>query len=215
MKLSAGYYHSLGLKSDGGMVAWGYNGIGQTDVPAGLNNIKQLEGGYYHTVVLKHDGTVVGFGDTINNGKPAKVPVNLINVKKIAAGMYHSLALKNDSTITAWGDTSFNCSIIPFGLKNVLDISSGAGSQHNFALYKLSVATEVVNGIISNSFFVKKGDNIRITYQAQDGYSLDYILVNGNKIYDSTNGYTLRNLSSYQHIKAVFISIKVISANSG
>jgi hypothetical protein len=36
--LAAGAYHSLALKADGTVVAWGSNGDGQTDVPAGLAN---------------------------------------------------------------------------------------------------------------------------------------------------------------------------------
>ncbi len=32
--LAAGWHHSLGLKADGSIVAWGYNGYGQTNVPA-------------------------------------------------------------------------------------------------------------------------------------------------------------------------------------
>jgi alpha-tubulin suppressor-like RCC1 family protein len=37
--IAAGYYHSLALKSDGTVVAWGYNYEGETNVPAGLTNV--------------------------------------------------------------------------------------------------------------------------------------------------------------------------------
>ena len=32
--VAAGGYHSLGLKADGSIVAWGYNSYGQSDVPS-------------------------------------------------------------------------------------------------------------------------------------------------------------------------------------
>ena len=35
--VAAGGYHSLALKSDGTVVAWGYNYFGQSTVPAGAN----------------------------------------------------------------------------------------------------------------------------------------------------------------------------------
>ncbi|MCK4512453.1 hypothetical protein KAW64_11980, partial [bacterium] len=32
--VAAGWYHGLGLKGDGSIVAWGDNGVGQCDVPS-------------------------------------------------------------------------------------------------------------------------------------------------------------------------------------
>ena len=64
--ISAGYYHTVGLKKDGTVVATGCNtfGIisGQCDV-SGWKDIIAISAGDHHTVGLKADGTVVATGD--------------------------------------------------------------------------------------------------------------------------------------------------------
>jgi len=52
----------VGLKSDGIVVAVGWNGYGQCNV-GNWTDIVQVTVGNYHTVGLKSDGTVVAVGD--------------------------------------------------------------------------------------------------------------------------------------------------------
>ena len=54
--------HTVGLKSDGTVVATGKNEDGQCDV-SGWRNIVVVAAGTRHTVGLKSDGTVVVTGD--------------------------------------------------------------------------------------------------------------------------------------------------------
>ena len=49
----------MALKADGTVVAWGDNGEGQADVPAGLTDVIAIAAGLSHSVALKSDGTVV------------------------------------------------------------------------------------------------------------------------------------------------------------
>lgn len=127
--ISAGYAHSLALKSDGTVWTWGWNHYGQlgtggaipgsdSNVPAkivGLTGMTAVAAGGYHSLALKNDGTVKAWGHNnygqLGNGvtlpgSDSSSPVtvsSLTNVKAIAAGGYHSLALKNDGTVWAWG----------------------------------------------------------------------------------------------------------------
>ncbi|MDB6024943.1 MAG: hypothetical protein JWM68_1166 [Verrucomicrobiales bacterium] len=136
--IAAGGSHSLALKSNTTVVAWGRSSEGQTNVPAGLTNVIAVAGGAFHSLALKSDGTVVAWG---NNGVgQTNVPVDLSNVVAIAGGYYHSLALKSDGTVVAWGagtiDNGFpyqaGQSIIPAGLSDVVAIA--AGTYHSLAL---------------------------------------------------------------------------------
>jgi hypothetical protein len=51
-EVGAGDFHSLALKSDGTVVAWGDNSSGQATVPAGLSGVTQVAAGGYHSLAL-------------------------------------------------------------------------------------------------------------------------------------------------------------------
>ena len=59
--ISAGYSHTVGLKSDGTVVAVGKNADGQCNVSE-WTDIVAISAGSIHTVGLKSDGTVVVVG---------------------------------------------------------------------------------------------------------------------------------------------------------
>jgi hypothetical protein len=50
--IAAGYYHTLALRSNGTVVAWGYNNDGQTAVPAWFSNVGAIAAGAYHSLVV-------------------------------------------------------------------------------------------------------------------------------------------------------------------
>lgn len=133
--VAAGANHSLALRSDGTVLAFGLNDVGQlgnstnnnTDtanptptVVPDLSGVIALAAGSNHSLALRSDGTVVAFGQnflgqlgtatnsgsTAPNPTPAVVP-GLTDVVAIAAGFSHSLALKNDGTVLAFGSNEF------------------------------------------------------------------------------------------------------------
>ena len=101
--VAAGWFHSLALRQDGTLIAWGYDYRAQATVPG-------LERGDRHrgrrrsqpgtqpeepaVLVLGDDG----YGQTT-------VPADLSGdeVVAVAAGASHSLALKQDGTVVGWG----------------------------------------------------------------------------------------------------------------
>lgn len=126
--IDAGRDHSLALKSDGTVWAWGRNNNGQigdgtTEPPAlavqvgigvsGFSNIIAVSGGEFHSIALKSDGTVWVWGSnlygTIGNGAAGGnqlLPVqntNITGVSQITAGFNFNVALKPDGTVFAWG----------------------------------------------------------------------------------------------------------------
>ena len=76
--------HSLALRSDGTVVAWGSDYFGQARVPAGLTGVTAIAAGGSHSLALRADGTVVAWG--VNRFGQTRVPAGLTGVTAIAAG---------------------------------------------------------------------------------------------------------------------------------
>ena len=128
---AGGWAHIVALKSDGTVVVWGDNSVGQLDMPPNLDSVVAVAAGGNHTVALKGDGTVVAWGE--NFFGQLNVPLDLSNVVAIAATEHHSLALKRDGTLAAWGQRYFGGDITPpAGLTNVIAIA--ASGPRNLAL---------------------------------------------------------------------------------
>ena len=156
--VSPGAAHSLAVRSNGTVVAWGRGmtndpnagaDYGQAIVPPGLSNVAGVFGGYLHSLALRSNGTVVAWGAGATTNDPtssvdfgqAMVPPGLSNVMAVSAGLVHNLALLSNRTVVAWGaGTTYDPSnfvhsgqsIVPPGLSNVVAVS--AGGIHSLAL---------------------------------------------------------------------------------
>jgi len=124
--VAAGWGHSLALKNNGSVVAWGSNGGGQTAVPAGLTGVKAIGAGSYFSLAVASDGSVVAWGD--NGAGQTDVPPGLSGVAAVAAGSDFAVALLEDGTVTAWGSSSFGKTDVPVGLNDVVQISANSAS---------------------------------------------------------------------------------------
>jgi alpha-tubulin suppressor-like RCC1 family protein len=122
--VAAGNEHSMALKEDGSVWAWGVNVDGE-----------------------------FGNGTTTNSLVPVQGPA-LTNVSAIAVGNFHSIALRSDGTVWAWGNDTMNelgngmicpppagasCrSTVPVrvsNLANITAISAGGGiANHSLAI---------------------------------------------------------------------------------
>ena len=72
--IAAGNAHSVALKSDGTVVAWGRNVEGQTTIPADLSGVTAIAAGGDFTMALKDNGQVVAVGTTTPMVKPLPLP---------------------------------------------------------------------------------------------------------------------------------------------
>ena len=96
VEIHAGMAHIAALKTDGSVVCWGSNTLGQLNVPEDLSPVVDLEvgPGGYHTVALCDDGSVRCWGS--NGSGQCNVPDDLGAIIDVAAGGRHSLALGAD-----------------------------------------------------------------------------------------------------------------------
>ena len=92
--------HTVGLKSDGAVVAAGDNEDGQCDV-SDWTDVVAIACSDWHTVGLKSDGTVVAAGD--NEDGQCDVS-DWTDVVAIACSDWHTVGLKSDGTVVAAGD---------------------------------------------------------------------------------------------------------------
>jgi alpha-tubulin suppressor-like RCC1 family protein len=160
--VAGGNFHSLALKTDGTVWAWGRNDFGEsgtgmntTNVPAqviGLNDVAAIAANGSHSLALRNDGTVwawgynqygaLGDGTTVLRSTPVQV-LGLTNVKAIAAGSEHNIALKNDGTVWTWGlngmgqigDGTLTTRLSPVQVTTLTNVVSvAAGYEHTVAV---------------------------------------------------------------------------------
>jgi len=93
-QVGAGGYHTVGLRSDGTVVAAGANDYGQCNV-GGWADIWWVAAGSYHTVAVKSDYSVVAAGRNDYGQCNVGAWTDIIIV---AAGGYHTVGLKEDAT---------------------------------------------------------------------------------------------------------------------
>ena len=121
--VAAGTNHSLALKADGTVWAWGWNTYGQLGDGSGANqnkpvkvsglaNVRAIAAGGIHSLALLANGSIMAWGgntygelgDGTTTNRPT--PVQVSTGTAIACGQYHSLAMGPDGTLYAWGSNS-------------------------------------------------------------------------------------------------------------
>jgi alpha-tubulin suppressor-like RCC1 family protein len=162
--VSAGGDHTVGIRRDGTLWAWGANYRGQlgagttTDSPTPLrigpySDWESVSAGIYYTVGIRRDGTLwawgynpngqLGDGTRISSNSPSQVGTSTAWLA-VSAGGVHTVAVRHDGTLWAWGDSSQlqlgGGYALPFSLTPVrigpdADWSSAsAGSVHTVAV---------------------------------------------------------------------------------
>jgi len=127
IQIAVGIAHTVAVKADGTVWAWGRNdtgelGDGTTDssnVPVQVSSIGNVVkvAASFHNVAMKADGTIWAWGynnngqigdGTRNNNRLIPVPVPIpdvgpLKIVDVAVGWRHSLAVRSDGTVWGWG----------------------------------------------------------------------------------------------------------------
>jgi alpha-tubulin suppressor-like RCC1 family protein len=124
-QVSAGTNHSLGIRINGTLWAWGNNDFGRlgdgsgisrsspVSVVGGFTDWRQVDGGGSHSVGLRVNGTLWAWGyngsgrlgdnTTISKTSPVSVVGGFTDWCQVSAGYFHNLGVRSDGTLWGWG----------------------------------------------------------------------------------------------------------------
>ena len=122
--VSANSSHTVGLRANGTVVAWGWDAFGMCDV-SGWTDIVAISAGGSHTVGLKSDGTVVATkykGDRYSGQCDVSEWKDIVAV---SAGSVHTVGLKSNGTVVAVGE-KYNGQCDVSGWTDIVAISAGS-----------------------------------------------------------------------------------------
>jgi alpha-tubulin suppressor-like RCC1 family protein/ankyrin repeat protein len=178
--ISTNYNHSVALRDDGTVFAWGENVFGQLGNGTNTNtnhativadnfgfsiiNIATVEAGKYHTVALKTDGTLLSWGKNssgqlgIGTNADTYVPTAvrdlggsiLSNISKIAVGAEHTLALSDDGRVYSWGHNYYG------------QLGDGTTTKRNYP----ALVQDSNNNTLSNVESIYAGSNYSIAVKS-------------------------------------------------
>jgi alpha-tubulin suppressor-like RCC1 family protein len=101
VSIGAGWGHCVALLSDGSVLCWGDDHVGQCRVPPGLGRAISVAAGGNHTVALLEDGSVVAWGGGFELDQATQDRMG--PVQCIAAGARHFAVLGRDGQTRVWG----------------------------------------------------------------------------------------------------------------
>jgi len=130
VQVACGRNHTVAIRDDGTLWAWGYNKYGQlgdgtnTDKYSPIQigsgtNWSQVACGYYHTLAIRDDGTLwawgnngsgrLGDGTTTRRRSPVQIGSDN-DWTQVGGGYSHTLGIRSNSgsnTLYAWGNNSY------------------------------------------------------------------------------------------------------------
>lgn len=122
--------HTLGIRPDGTVAAWGYDYHGQVSGANSVSGATAVAAGGSHSLALRADGTIVAWGDDSEGQVSGPGSVN--NAIAISAGSSFSMALLSDGTVSAWGRYGLPGLSVSNSVSNAIAIS--AAFDHSLAL---------------------------------------------------------------------------------
>ena len=145
--ISSGFFHTVGLKTNGTVVAvGGINASGEKNV-TDWRHIIAIAVGDAFTLGLKADGTVVAVGG--NQYGPCNIS-EWRDIIAIAAGSSHSIGLKADGTVVAVGENSGGCCNVS-GWRDIIAVSAKGYRSFGIKSDGTVVSTcSYSNGLISH-----------------------------------------------------------------
>ena len=191
--ISARNSHTVGLKTDGTVVAVGHNEYGQCDVNS-WTDVVAISAGDKHTVGLKADGTVVALGCADEGQCNVSGWTDIVAV---SAGSFHTVGLKADGTVVAVGDNQYGrCDVGDW--RDIVAISAGG----SYTVGLKADGTVVAAG--SNSFLQSDVSNwTDIVAISAGGYHTIGLKADGTVVAAGSNRFHQCDVSEWTDIVAI------------
>ncbi len=218
-----GGYHMIGIKTDGSIYAWGFNGYGQigdgttnnSDVPILIDSDSwtKITAGIHHTLGIKNNDAIrlygwgrniegqLGNGNNTNQLSPTLITAE--NWLTISTSNYTSYGIKLDGTLYGWGLNTVGQIGIEGNITN---------SNIPLKVNEDNIWTNVFGGS-QNSFGIQSNNNIDTTlawgsYNYMGFYIAEiYSLTEQPCIETNTNYFT--SFSSYNILTSTLASAKL------
>jgi alpha-tubulin suppressor-like RCC1 family protein len=106
--VSAGEFHSIGLRSDGRMFGWGVGGLvgdntyiqRSSPVQIGTSSWSVINSGRTHSLAINNLGQIYFWGYMYNTREAA---TQSLSWTKVSGGFQHTLAIRSDGALFSWG----------------------------------------------------------------------------------------------------------------
>ena len=117
--VTAGEFHTCGLRTDNTIQCWGDNRYGAAAAPTG--SFQTVTAGEFHTCGLRTDNTIQCWGD--NDDGEAVAPTG--SFQTVTAGRFHTCGLRTDNTIECWRTISYRQAVAPTGSFQAVTVGWG------------------------------------------------------------------------------------------
>ena len=102
--VSAGYWHTCGVRTDGAVACWGNDSFGQATPPAG--EFASVSAEDWHTCGVMRDGTVACWGSNsdLQDNEVSQATPPAGQFSSVNAGSFHICGVRTDGSVACWGE---------------------------------------------------------------------------------------------------------------
>ena len=191
--IATGNRNTVGLRSNGTVIAIGYNKSDQCEV-SDLNSVIAVAAGDYYTVCLKEDSSVVAVG--LNSHGKCDVS-GWSDVIAVAAGADHTIGLEADGTVVATGkNDDGQCNVS--GWSNIIAVA--AGNYHTVGLKEDGTVVAVGDNKYGQCDVTQWHNIVAV---AADGLHTIGLKADGTVVDVGDNYHDMRDVSSWGNIIAI------------
>lgn len=135
-QVSAGYYYTCGLVSDGTLKCWGNNNKGKAGAPSLSNGLKytQVSTGQDHTCAVISDGSIQCWGSNSYNQTTVPTLSGGLEYTQTSTGGFHSCGLVSNGSVKCWSTYGVGQTYVPTLIGGLDYTQISSGMYHSCAL---------------------------------------------------------------------------------